>query len=73
LVDPVSRPGLVYRFNPLSLVMEQAGGGATDGAARLLGLLPVGLTHQTAVCFGSQTDVSELGVHLSGALPSSSC
>ena len=57
--DP-SKPGrlrLMYEANPMAFVVEQAGGAATTGRERLLGLQPTGLHQRVPVFLGSRHEV----------------
>lgn len=61
-----SRPGyaegrlrLVYEANPIALLVEQAGGAASNGAERILDLQPVSLHQRCALVFGSAGEVAE--------------
>ena len=58
--DP-SKPGklrLMYEANPMSLLIEQAGGAATDGRARLLDIVPEHLHQRVPVFLGSKNEVA---------------
>ncbi|MCB1520422.1 MAG: class 1 fructose-bisphosphatase [Hyphomicrobiaceae bacterium] len=48
---------LVYEANPIALIFEQAGGGATDGVNRILDILPTALHQRTPLIFGSADKV----------------
>ena len=48
---------LIYEANPISLLVEQAGGAATDGVDRILGKQPTDIHERTALVFGSKTEV----------------
>jgi fructose-1,6-bisphosphatase I/sedoheptulose-1,7-bisphosphatase len=51
---------LLYEINPIAFIVEQAGGLATNGSARLLELVPTGI-HQRAGCiFGAREEVERL-------------
>ena len=57
--DP-SKPGklrLMYEANPMSLILEQAGGAAFDGQIDMLDVEPVGLHQRVAVFMGSKEEV----------------
>jgi fructose-1,6-bisphosphatase I len=57
--SPNGKLRLVYEVNPMSFLVEQAGGRATDGRQRILDLTPTSL-HQRVPCFmGSVEDVLE--------------
>ena len=48
---------LMYEANPMALIVEQAGGAATDGRARILEVKPTGLHQRVAVILGSKNEV----------------
>ena len=50
---------LLYEGNPLSMVVEQAGGAASDGARRIMDLEPQDLHERTPLLMGSKLDVAE--------------
>ena len=56
---------LIYEANPVAMLVEQAGGAATDGRNRILGLKPSTPHQRTALVFGSRDEVEEvaLGYH----------
>ncbi len=64
--DP-AKPGklrLMYEANPLSLIIEQAGGTATNAHESLLDMQPQGLHQRVAVVLGSREEVDYLtGLH----------
>ncbi len=69
-----SRPGrlrLLYEANPISLLVEQAGGGASTGRERVLDLTPEGLHQRVPVILGSRNEVERIAryhvEHASGA------
>ena len=51
---------LVYEANPVALLMEQAGGKATNGQQRILELQPAALHERTPLVFGSAEEVDRL-------------
>ncbi|GMV53026.1 MAG: class 1 fructose-bisphosphatase [Chlorobi bacterium] len=58
--SPLGKLRLVYEVNPMSFIVEQAGGRATTGFERILDIIPSSL-HQRIPCFmGSEEDVKEL-------------
>ena len=60
--DP-DKPGklrLMYEANPMSLIIEQAGGAATDGQRRILAIQPTGLHQRVAVFLGSKSEVERV-------------
>src|SRR5687767_10596129 len=55
---------LMYEANPMALIVEQAGGAATDGATPILDLQPKGLHQRCAVVLGSRNEVERVaGYH----------
>jgi len=65
--DDKSKSGrlrLMYEANPMSFIVEQAGGASTDGRTRLLDLKPEGLHQRVAVVLGSKNEVDRVtGYH----------
>ena len=57
--NPKGKLRLLYEANPLSFVVEQAGGASTDGQKRILDITPVELHQRTPLIIGSKTDVEE--------------
>jgi fructose-1,6-bisphosphatase I len=51
---------LMYEANPIALLIEQAGGQATDGVNRILDLQPTGLHQRTGVVLGSAEEVTRV-------------
>ncbi len=51
---------LMYEANPMSFIIEQAGGAATDGAARILDIQPKALHQRCAVILGSKNEVDRV-------------
>jgi len=61
--DAKNRDGrlrLMYEANPMALIVEQAGGAATDGRTRILDLQPQGLHQRVAVILGSKNEVDRV-------------
>jgi len=59
LKDP-AMPGklrLLYEANPMALIVEQAGGAATDGTQRILDIVPHKLHQRVPVFLGSKNEV----------------
>ncbi len=57
------KPGklrLMYEANPLSLIVEQAGGAASDARRRMLDIVPTGLHQRVAVVLGSREEVDNV-------------
>jgi fructose-1,6-bisphosphatase I len=60
--DP-SMPGklrLMYEANPMSFIIEQAGGAATNGTQRILDIQPTSLHQRVAVFLGSKEEVERV-------------
>jgi fructose-1,6-bisphosphatase I len=51
---------LIYEANPIAMVVEQAGGLATDTVTRILELKPTSLHQRVALVFGSSSDVARI-------------
>jgi fructose-1,6-bisphosphatase I/sedoheptulose-1,7-bisphosphatase len=60
--DPhrAGRLRLLYEANPISMLIEQAGGGASTGRARLLDVQPESLHQRIGFIFGSAHEVSRI-------------
>src|SRR5216684_104726 len=52
---------LMYEANPMALIVEQAGGAATDGRTPILDIEPKGLHQKVAVILGSRHEVERVG------------
>ena len=48
---------LMYEANPMALIVEQAGGAATNGLRRILDIVPKALHERVAVFLGSRNEV----------------
>jgi len=60
--DP-ARPGrlrLLYEANPISFLIEQAGGMASTGRGRLMAIRPEGLHQRIGLVFGSRHEVARI-------------
>jgi fructose-1,6-bisphosphatase I len=55
--ERAGRLRLMYEANPLGMIVEQAGGEATDGAQRILDIQPTGLHQRVPVVLGSREEV----------------
>jgi fructose-1,6-bisphosphatase I / sedoheptulose-1,7-bisphosphatase len=58
-----SRPGrlrLLYEANPISLLVEQAGGRATTGSQRLMEVDPLSLHQRVPLILGSRNEVERI-------------
>ena len=51
---------LMYEANPLSFIVEQAGGRGSDGANRILEIMPESLHQRVPFFIGSEDDVKLL-------------
>jgi fructose-1,6-bisphosphatase I len=51
---------LLYEANPMSMLVEQAGGAATDGRQRLMQRLPAALHQRVPVFLGSKNEVERV-------------
>ncbi|MFY0626829.1 MAG: class 1 fructose-bisphosphatase [Reichenbachiella sp.] len=58
--NPNGKLRLCYECNPLAFIVEQAGGVATDGKHRILGLKPTSLHQRTPVILGSKNMVEKV-------------
>lgn len=56
---------LMYEANPLSMIVEQAGGRSSDGSKRILEIEPTALHQRTPLFIGSEDDVILLEKYLS--------
>jgi fructose-1,6-bisphosphatase I len=57
------KPGklrLMYEANPMALIVEQAGGAATNGEQRILDIQPKSLHERVAVFLGSKSEVDRV-------------
>ncbi|KAG9440216.1 hypothetical protein H6P81_020381 [Aristolochia fimbriata] len=59
-MNPRDHLRLVYEANPLSFLVEQAGGKGSDGKSRILSLQPVELHQRLPLFLGSVEDIEEL-------------
>ncbi len=55
--NPKGKLRLLYECNPMSFIVEQAGGRATDGKQRILEKIPQSLHERTPIYIGSEEDV----------------
>jgi fructose-1,6-bisphosphatase I len=66
-----AKPGklrLMYEANPMGLIVEQAGGAATNGRERILDITPTRLHERVAVVLGSKHEVERVArYHAEGA------
>jgi fructose-1,6-bisphosphatase I len=59
--SPSGKLRLLYEANPLAFIVEQAGGAATNGAQRILDVVPTELHQRTPLYIGSKGDVDMAG------------
>ncbi|MCA1741770.1 MAG: class 1 fructose-bisphosphatase, partial [Bacteroidales bacterium] len=59
-IYPEGKLRLVYECNPVSFIIEQAGGVATDGQNRILTLRPEALHQRSPFYCGSTEMISQL-------------
>jgi len=60
---PPARPGrlrLLYEANPMAMLMEQAGGAATDGRQRILDIQPTSLHQRVPLFIGAKEEVEQV-------------
>jgi len=57
---PNGKLRLMYECNPLSFIIEQAGGMATDGHQRIMEIQPEAIHQQTPIYIGSKENVSQV-------------
>jgi fructose-1,6-bisphosphatase I len=61
--DRAGKLRLLYEANPMSLIVERAGGkSTTDGKAAILDLLPDKLHQRVPVVLGSANEVDQVGM-----------
>jgi fructose-1,6-bisphosphatase I len=65
--SPRGKLRLLYEANPLAMIVEQAGGAASDGTLRILDVIPTELHQRTPLYIGSKSDVERAQAAL-GAL-----
>jgi fructose-1,6-bisphosphatase I len=56
---PKGKLRLLYEASPLAMIVEQAGGSATTGAARILDIQPESLHQKVSLIIGSREDVRD--------------
>jgi len=59
-MNPRAHLRVLYEAAPLAMVVEQAGGAATDGVGRVLDVRPAALHERRPLFLGSREDVAEL-------------
>ena len=58
--DKAGKLRLMYEANPMSMIVEQAGGAATNGQQRILDIQPEKLHQRVAVFLGSKNEVERV-------------
>ncbi len=58
--DKLGKLRLMYEANPMSMIIEQAGGAATDGQQRMLDIQPTKLHQRVPVFLGSKNEVERV-------------
>jgi fructose-1,6-bisphosphatase I len=66
--SPRGKLRLLYEASPLSFIVEQAGGGATDGQQRIMDIHPTELHQRTPLYIGSKEEVELAQATLAGRL-----
>lgn len=61
---PEGKLRLMYEANPMSMLMEQAGGKASNGAGRILDVVPKQVHERTPVVMGSRDEVDAVLQHV---------
>jgi fructose-1,6-bisphosphatase I len=59
-LKPTGKLRMLYEASPMSFIMEQAGGSATNGTNPILDIQPKELHERTPLFIGSRNDVAEL-------------
>ncbi|MEJ2699515.1 MAG: class 1 fructose-bisphosphatase [Desulfuromonadales bacterium] len=57
--QPNGKLRVLYELNPMSFLVEQAGGAASTGRERILDLVPESIDQRAPVCIGCQEDVAK--------------
>jgi fructose-1,6-bisphosphatase I len=57
---------LIFELQPMSFIMEQAGGMATDGIRRILSMTPECLDQRSPIYIGSRYEVETAREYLDG-------
>jgi len=58
--DKAGKLRLMYEANPMAMIVEQAGGAATNGKQRILDIEPEKLHQRVAVFLGSKNEVERV-------------
>ena len=62
--NPQGKIRLMYEANPMAMIVEQAGGKASDGTGAVLEIEPTELHQRTPVIMGSANEVDHVLKHL---------
>jgi fructose-1,6-bisphosphatase I len=65
---PNGKLRLLYECNPLSFIVEQAGGKATNGKIRIMEMQPEALHQRTPIYIGSSDMVDDLMQHFNASI-----
>lgn len=57
---PSGKIRLLYEANPMSMLIEQAGGLSTTGTQRILDLVPTDIHQRVPIFIGSADDIQDL-------------
>ncbi len=63
----VGKLRLMYEANPIAMLVEQAGGAATDGEHRILDIAPNALHQRVGVVLGSRDEVERVAQYHAAA------
>jgi fructose-1,6-bisphosphatase I len=66
---PNGKLRLLYELNPLAMIIEQAGGRASDGINRILDIIPTDIHQRSQAFMGSEQDVLEAELFLNDRQP----
>lgn len=64
--NPSGKLRLMYEANPMAMIIEQAGGRASDGQRRILDIVPSDIHQRTPVFLGSENDVLDAEAFIAG-------
>ncbi|MES2766146.1 MAG: class 1 fructose-bisphosphatase [Bacteroidota bacterium] len=67
--SPNGKLRLLYEVNPMAMLIEQAGGRATDGFKRAMEIIPTEVHQRAPIILGSEDDVLECESFLKGEHP----
>lgn len=65
-LNPNGKLRLMYEANPMALIIEQAGGRASDGHRRILEIEPTDIHQRTPIFLGSEDDVLDVEAFIAG-------